>query len=50
MCLVSFFPDLSLQWPIPGEKEGDRAVGRNDEKEREMLDLKRGKGVDGERE
>lgn len=28
-----FFSDLSLQWPIPGEKEGDRAVGRNDEKE-----------------
>ena len=46
---VSFFPDLSLQWPVPGEKDGDGAAGRNEEKEREMRDLKRDKGVDRER-
>lgn len=38
--MLSFFPDLSLQCPVPGEKEGDGAVGKNEEKEREMQDLK----------
>lgn len=44
-----FFSDLSQQWLVPGEKEGDGAVGRNEEKEREKQDLKMEKGVDRER-
>lgn len=50
-CMVFFFSsDLLLQWPVPREKEGDRAVGMNEEKEQKMRDLKREKGVDIERE
>ncbi|KAE8297853.1 Receptor-type tyrosine-protein phosphatase gamma [Larimichthys crocea] len=36
-----------LMWSVPGEEQGDGAVGRNEEKEREMQDLKREKGVGG---
>lgn len=32
---ISFFSDLSLRWPVPGEKEGDGDVGRNKERVRD---------------
>ncbi len=45
-----FFYDLSLQWPVPGENEGDGAVGRNEEEERVRQDLKRENRVERERD